>query len=560
MHSLLKKNIGPVGHSLDESVPTPVQVSVDREYILFGAQREGQMLSEIGMYIPHENKFIFSDHVSASPENSMICFEGYKKDFFTSIWTTYLERLPIDFEAFIINPLIFDIFFFNETLFFYCYGALKFKSLNYFKDNFKILRQDFYWEDKPKVEEFFEKMNQPNVQLSDEPVNETSLNNGSVEANSVDRQSTIDSQIFRIPSGLNETDEDEQPEVGGDVGLGGKRDTMGSLSRDTFRGLSQDGDSRFSGDAEQRLFYRVDRGDSLDMDQRFSQESNQRFSQEGSFGNRMSIDSGTDARLSRDFLENRLPLTQSKLLKGEFSIIEEEESHLPDHSKDFSKLDNQSTFLKSSKRKTPTTQTLQSNYFNQNMMNDDFFSKKNHFDEIDSNFDSNTHEEVSVFIQKHSGIQPSIDSPFLSTNQQQKKSFSNQVSKSLQTRPAPNVNFADLGRVEGFVHGSPVRSEDQEKHSSGQYIISSGFNKYSRNSQTRNSNSRKISEFETGAMAHVNQVQRGEVSPGSFLQNWDTLSNKRGELAHEVQLELTSDNIKELDLPVSAENLKGGQE
>lgn len=505
MYSLLKKNIGPVGTSIEESVAIPVQVSVDREYILFGAQRDGQMLSEIGMYIPHENKFIFSDHVSTDPENSMICFEGYKKDFFTSIWTSYLELLPIDFESFVVNPLIFDIFFFNETLFFYSYGALKFKSLSYFKDNFKILQRDFYWEDRAKVEEYFENMSKPAIQTSEEPINETSLNNQSLDANSIDRQSTIDSQVFRMPSGLNETDDDESPAS---------------------------------------IYNQLTKNETIES---FSQDTENQFPQEGSPSLRVSTDSGVNARMSKDFLEHRLPLTQSNLLKGEFSVIEEE-SHHPNYSKDFSKFDNQSTFLKSFKRKTITTQTRKSNYFHQNIMNDDFFSKKNHFDEIDSNFNSNTNEEVSVFIQKHSGIQPVIDSPFLSSNQQQKANFSNQVSRSLQAPRAPSVNYQESKQIKAEIQANQVDSEDQETPSSGQYIISSGFNKYSISSQNRNGNEKQISEFETGAMAHPRGVPHHEVSSESFLRDWDTLSNKRAQVSPDYQMEINSDNIKEINI------------
>ena len=131
-----------MGTLLKNDTKIPVQVSIEKEYIIFGTQLNGKMQAEIGMYIPHQNKFIFSDHISANSQNSMICFEGYKKDFFADIWNKYLESLPIDFESFVVNPLIFDIFFFNETLFFYSYGALKFKSLSFFKDNFKILKKD----------------------------------------------------------------------------------------------------------------------------------------------------------------------------------------------------------------------------------------------------------------------------------------------------------------------------------------------------------------------------------------------------------------------------------
>jgi hypothetical protein len=216
----LKKNISPVGVTGQEHTDIPIQVSVDREHIMYGQMNAGQMSSKIAIYYPHENKYTFSENVSKNEENSMITFEGYQKDFFSDIWKKYLERLPVDFEAFYVQSLIFDMHFFNEALFFYLYGAFKFRSLQFFKDNFNIVQPDFFWEDPVKAEHYFKNRGSLEANEESEPEHpsdaempDLGLTLEDPLGSDLERLSSNEDEIPRLPSGIEESEDEMVPQV-----------------------------------------------------------------------------------------------------------------------------------------------------------------------------------------------------------------------------------------------------------------------------------------------------------------------------------------------------------
>ena len=474
----MKKNIAPVGENNNNDQNIPVQISVDKQYILYGTQLNGEMLPQIGMYIPHKNKFIFSDHISVNSQNSMMSFEGYDKIFFTDIWKNYLTSLPVDFESFEVNPFIFDIFSFNETLFFYSYGAFKFKSLKLFKDNFKILRRDFYWENKPEAEEYFNKISKGVETISQDTDNRTSINEiRSEDEISLERGSTFGSQIFRMPSGV-EVSDDEDYNYNKTQSI---TDQMGT--EEMMKRFSQ-GDTRQSGVSEKH------------------EVEIQGLNKDTDFGNE-----------EEDVGEGNNSQENNGLLKQKFSIIEEESQNI---SKDNSKNEDLSTFLKSSHKifNTKNSDTQQSSYFQKNIINDEFYSKKNHFGDINSNFDSNNDSEVSQFIQNHSKFtDQAVDSPFLSSTHRQSTEFQKRISLisqslNMQKKKDPETSLGKEFHVreDPLFDSNEIMRDSQELKIGGQsheYIISSGlgFNKYIISSQLENDRNVIITEFETGRMS-----------------------------------------------------------
>jgi hypothetical protein len=491
----------------------PVQVSVDREYIMYGTQLNGELLPEIGMYFPHENKFVFSDHISANSQNSMISYEGYRRDFFTSIWKNYLMNLPIDFESFEVNPFIFDLFSFNETLFFYSYGAFKFKSLKNFKDNFRILRREFYWENKEEAELYFNNLNREIEESSETPKNDTSINHKSEDEISLERTSTLGSQIFRMPSGVEESEDDE---------LYTKQksftDQMGT----------------------EELMKRFSQGDTI----------NSKPSEEAEFGiGGLVKDNDFENTNTEEIgvLDQINTIENNGLLKEKFSIIEEE-SQMQEISKDNSKNEDLSTFLKSSKKffHTKNSDTQKSGYFQKNIINDEFYSKKNHIGDINSDFNSDNENEVSQFIQNHSKFGDQvIDSPFLSSNFRQSREFRERISlisKSLNMQKknpeSSNQVFYEMNKDPMF-DSNEVMRESQELKIGGkshEYIISSGvgFNKYIISSQLENSKNLQITEFETGRMSQKTpseKILNYKISRASDYVYGDTLEKGKKDIS-----------------------------
>lgn len=211
----MKKNISPVGRTGQEGEDVPIQVSVDKQHILFGKMSLGQISPQIAIYYPGQNKFTHSEHVSGEEQNSMVIFEGFQKDFFADIWKEYLDSLPVDFEVFYVQSLVVDMHFFNEALFFYLYGAFKFRSLQFFKDNFQIIRRDFFWEDPRQAEAHFERLQNPGADESSEKdggsekMPDLSLTLEDPLGSELERQSSNEDEIPRLPSGIEESEDED---------------------------------------------------------------------------------------------------------------------------------------------------------------------------------------------------------------------------------------------------------------------------------------------------------------------------------------------------------------
>ena len=189
-------------------------MAIDKQYIMFGKMSNSEIENKIGMYFSHQNKFTYSENVSVNEVNSMISFEGFQKDFFTNIWKEYLEKLDIDFQSFEVTSMVLDMHFFHEALFFYIYGVFKFKALKYFKDNLKVLRKDFYWENPEEAFSHFEnvdKLSQLESTLqgtvSDQKISKENLEESLVDSSDyeVDRPPVVfpDSDEENEDSGLN---------------------------------------------------------------------------------------------------------------------------------------------------------------------------------------------------------------------------------------------------------------------------------------------------------------------------------------------------------------------
>lgn len=482
----------------------PVQIAVDKDRILFGAQQDGRMAAEVGVYVPHQNKFYFSDQLSSNPENSMVCFEGYKKNFFSEIWCEYLASLPAEFESFEVNPFIFDIFSFNETLFFYVYGLFRFKSLQTFRDNFRILRPDFYWEQPREAEQYFERLQHAADHVSTDPRDRVS-SQASLEAISLNHSSTIGSQVFRMPSGLEESEDDE-------AFLAGQRRA-----------------------SENQL-------DTEDLSRRFSQEEAE---YKRAKEQREEEETGRDAQAPR------------RLLKEKFSSIEEE-SQFQEVSKDYSGKERISGGVGWSGRKESRGETGEedSAYFRQNLMNNEYFSKKNHFDNIDSNFDS-TEKEVTRFIEKYNLRDQRVESPFLSSNQPPPALLPPRhapVTRSLNMQkkaPEPAKVYLEIDRDRTFDSNEVMQDDERfldlepalrgaPNESMGawpgeKYSVSSGvgFNKYILSSEVVAQDNAGITEFETGRMSQKSPSERlslYKVSQSSHYFYGDTVAKSESAL------------------------------
>lgn len=490
----------------------PVQVSVDKQHILYGQMSGEQFHQKVGLYFPDQNKFCFVENFSSQADQHRTSFEGFQKDFFADIWREYLDSLPVDFEGFSVQSLIFNMHFFNEALFFYLYGAFKLRSLEFFKDNLRIVQKSFYWEDSQKAETYFQNLedhksgdsSDKESLVTETPDQLASL--GRLNESEVDRRSSLEFEIPALPSGLEESDDDDYLQNG-----------------------------------QQATFIQLHKHEAYSFEKGPKHES------------------------------PTMQKSNDELLKERFSAIEEE-SHMNDYSRDNSRADSQINFLKMSRQKESSRASLQRTTGQLESKPGHSLSTTAKTGEFRKMVSDHVHKEYNGFEEASNSEQEIQSNGYQSSSLKQHKKGRtglDSVSKSLNGLPPSTGKSARSPKDSANRQSNDLISQNLSKiknsfkleHSDAELDYADninrsstlGFNKYMNSSSKVSSLNKEdklqIFELETGRMSQKNSkiYSQGRISHGSRNSQERRGSGDNWGARDEVEIEIENETLDGVD-------------
>lgn len=123
----------------------PIFAFYRQSKLVFGLGNDDGFNKTIGIFYPHENKFIEAFFASSKIyfNSDQDPVEGIPRTFIPLLLKKFLKMHQIKkMEELIVSP-IFNMTYFNDAFLFYLFGLLKFKAREFFPDHLNIIRPNF---------------------------------------------------------------------------------------------------------------------------------------------------------------------------------------------------------------------------------------------------------------------------------------------------------------------------------------------------------------------------------------------------------------------------------